>query len=90
MPPGLGELRVAALQRVQDRHAIQHGQMRDSARVVERGTKRHIAAAVVTNHRKAVVTELVHQLDTVSGLGAFGGACMGRRVRWLRRHTKTP
>ena len=54
------------------------------ARVIERGAKGHVGTAVMADDGEAIVTESVHQLDTVGGLGALGRAGMIRRVRRFR------
>jgi hypothetical protein len=66
VPPRGGEARVAAVERVGDRHAVHHDQPLDCLGVLHRHAERHVAAAVVAGDGEALVAERAHQLQPVA------------------------
>ena len=54
-PFGLREARVAAPERLGDRHDVEHREVADRLRVVEREAVRGVAAAVVADDGEALV-----------------------------------
>lgn len=71
VPPSGSEADIAPLQRFDDRHAVQDGQMGDSLGMVYGRAKGGVAAAVMSHNGKAVEPKLPHQGDTIGGLGAL-------------------
>ena len=64
--PALGELGIAARQRLADRDDVEDDQRRHGVGLVQREPHRDVAAAVVPDHREARVAELVHEGDAVA------------------------
>src|SRR5260370_29013237 len=50
---------------------VQHSQLRDLVRMIERHSMRNTATAVVTNHGKTIETEMFHHLNLIERHGAF-------------------
>jgi hypothetical protein len=73
VPPGGGEARVAALQRLDERDAVHHGEPRHRVRVVQREPQGDVGAAVVPRDREALVAQRAHQGDHVPRHRPLGG-----------------
>jgi len=63
----LDELERDVRVEVVGRHDIEHGQLRDRIGMIERQPMPHASAAVVADHGKARVAEVLHHLDLVEG-----------------------
>lgn len=85
MPPAGGEAGVAARERLADRHGVQDDEPVDGSRVIESGAKGDVGAAIVTDDGEAVVTECLHQRDTVARHRPLRVRLVIRRRRRLGR-----
>ena len=88
VPGAIGEPRIHAVPHRPGRHDVEHGELFEPARVVEREPISDAAAAVVSGKAKAHITERLHQLDHRRCHGALGvgrvrgvgGRCIGPAV----------
>ena len=71
MVPALGELGIAARQRLADRDDVEDDQRRHRVGLVQREPHRDIAAAVVPDHREARVAELAHEATQSRAIARF-------------------
>jgi hypothetical protein len=66
-PPGGGEARVAAIERLGDRHRVEDRECLDRVGVVERGARGDVGAAVVPDDGEPPVAERPHERDAIAG-----------------------
>jgi len=69
MPPGCREAIRTALQRFDDRHAVQDGQVRDGVGMIQGHSKSGIVAAIMSDQGEAREPETAHQRDAIGRLG---------------------
>jgi hypothetical protein len=82
VPPSGGKARIAAFQRLDDRHRIHDHQPLDRLRMVECGTKGDVGAAVVADDREALMAEPTHQRHHVGSHRTLRiGRVVGNRGR---------
>src|SRR5829696_4619743 len=71
VPPGRGEGRVGARERLADRHGVEDGQSGHRARMVERAAERDVRAAVVPHDGEALVPERPHHATQSRAIARF-------------------
>ena len=85
VPPRGGEARVAAVERLGDRHGVQHGERVDGVGMVQRGAEGDVGAAVVADDGEALVAERAHQRRRSRGPSRAWSTARGRPVGGLGR-----
>jgi len=68
VPPRGGESGVGAVERLGDRHAVEHREARDGPRRVQGQASGDVAAAIVAHDREPLVPQMTHQADDVAGI----------------------
>ena len=82
MPPERAKRASQRLERLDDRHGVEHGQPLDRAGMVQGRAQRDVRTSIVSDHREALVAELAHQLHASRAMarlqyGAWSGVVGG-------------